>query len=412
MTSATVVKLFNDDDIRNHIKENITEAERLEIKKEVISELKLEEKNRLKKKRKERNWARKQELSNQSGIKSLYNILVRSLKRINRNPSVVVISTGCFVWVVGYIISLDPIPLADVLFTSNSLSTLLTSVAAIVIVGGVFGFIINSDQFEKAHQNNMFMVINHPDVIIDKKRLERAWLDLTKSRIKKLLPKTYHHAAELINSQFFKADEKYQFDGYESSYDIQIQPETQSAIITVTTKATIVFCPDNTDFEIEQQLTGQCDYTLLRYKIGTETVYRNGSESEDFSFVDIMQDGYEKGLVIKLKKYEALFDQDKYTGIKSICTEKVIQYKQNLDKDPVIAATLKRFIKGNLTIRVKLNKDSGYKVHFTKSGSVVEESHSDMDGEYERFELIAGGNQTLALPGQSYAILVYKTVTK
>lgn len=281
----------------------------------------------------------------------------------------------------------------------SQLSTILMKIGGAIIGGGVFAALMKSAQFTKAFQKQVFEVFNHPHRVVKRANLESAWMELTISRMKGVLPKSYLKAAKILNDQFFKKDMDYHFEEYVSTYNIQIPKGGTKALVDHTTTMKIVKSPRAKKIILTQKMKleegeEEPNITVKKLKIGLNDIadkiqYEEVGDSREFNFEMNLRDYFDFNNV-----------EDDYR----LAFERQTELVQDIVEDPIFAAQTDRYVKGSFKVRVKVSE--GYKVYFHIDAGKINPNCVDVDSEgYDRWELIEepGG---ILLPGNGFVFVI------
>lgn len=281
----------------------------------------------------------------------------------------------------------------------NQVSGIFMKLGVAIIGGGVFAALMKSNQFTKAFQEQVFEVFNHPERVVATARLESTWEQLTISRMRRVLPRSYLEAAKILNDKYFKNDMDYHFEDYVSTYNIKVGSDCASALIDHTTVMKIVKSPRAKKVLLTQRMkleeeSGEPNIKVKKLKVGLKDMvdaiqYEEDGNSRQFKFE------------MNLQKY---FDFNDVEDDYRLSFERQAEIQQDISADPIFAGQTGRYVKNSFKVRVKVTE--GYKVHFHTDTGRINPDCVDIDTEgYQRWELIEDPGGIL-LPGNGFVFVV------
>nr|WP_319393132.1 hypothetical protein [uncultured Desulfobacter sp.] len=283
----------------------------------------------------------------------------------------------------------------------NTCGELLLRIGSAILGAGVFAVIMKSAQFTELFQNHIANIFYRPDKALKKSILIERWEIITKSLLNNVIPITYKEATDKIKDQYIETKMEYHFQSYYTTYDISVDDDSNWATIKVRARTTLALAPgiDNpqliqTYFDENSSDDNEDQFKLL-------ALYLNNVDlSPQFNYKKKESGDNAYELRVPLVEYV----KSSGNGIKEAPFEKVLEWKQEITKDPFIKVEISRYIKG-LTVRYKITDK--HKIHFRKFGlgETSGKGTGKLDGEgYMRWDIT--DSDTLLLPGQGFIMVI------
>jgi hypothetical protein len=263
-------------------------------------------------------------------------------------------------------------------------SDILVKIGSAILGAGVFAVIMKSAQFSELFQQHIADVIYDPYRVENSDFLLPKWRLITNAIVQGVLPSTYDTAVNSIEKRYFDNELDYHFEGYEASYDIVVDRKTTKATVTSTMKSILVISPKRKKPTFQQKIRSDSPATLTSLIINDKTI-----KLEDTEFVE--KDGE------KILSFDLVEHSQGKSSVKLERTFVTIQGK----KEPYIAVTISRFIKGAV---IKAKITTGFEIRFLGLGIEKYDTSDKLDGRgYKRWTLAEPN--ALLLPGQGYTLV-------
>lgn len=264
-----------------------------------------------------------------------------------------------------------------------------------ILGAGVFAVIMKSSQFTNLFQKHIYDVFYDPNNVKDGESISVKWTAITNAMLKGVLPTTYSKASGQIKEQFFNSELEYHFENHCITYDISVDPLTNIATSTHTTRTTIVLSPHAPNPILKQTVEVDGDFELSSFYLNDKQC-----DVQNLYVVDADDETVRK-ISLPLRDYVTNATDRSDQIVKM---ERVVKMKQNLTTEPFFASAISRYIKGaTITARVS----EGYLIHFKKFGlGDLPDNHYDADNGlgFERWQLASSDD--LLLPGQGFILIV------
>lgn len=274
----------------------------------------------------------------------------------------------------------------------NGMAEIFVKTGGAVLGAGVFAAIMKSAQFTEVFQRNIHAVFFTPELAVGIEENKRKWRTLTDSIFRKCLTRVHGQATQKISDTYFSSELDYHFEDVKMVYRLELDKTRRYLTVNTTTTSKVVISPD-AEPNIWQRITASHTLPNMTSLIVDQKPY----EPKDYFKVSPEN---EKEMRFDLP-YDIYSKSDNFHNTRSILLQRTVEYKQDIQKDPYLAAGLTRYVVG-LEVAIKC---VNCEFHFTTTGSrVMDEPTSYLDRGYHT--RILAKKDDLLLPGMGFIIVI------